>query len=185
VIVLIRAILKEAMRDIATTIAVGIVAVTIGVFVFSYVDGPIALITRDAPGATPVSPHLGPVVFTQIAHGAHSSVTRRTNYIVTSSSELTELWKMIEVEGQPPAIDFATHEVIAVFAGKEPTAGYDIKVSQVEDSASRKVTVLLTKPGGSCLLAQSVTNPYQVIVVPKTALDLTHEDLLTTVGCLQ
>ncbi len=173
------------MKDTASTIAIGIVAVTIGVILFSYADTYfLPTITQSGSNATTSTPSTGPVLFTELAHGSHSTVARRTNYIITSSSELTELWKMIEVAGQPPVIDFEKDEVIAVFAGKEPNAGYEIKVSQIEDSSVRKVTLTLTVPGGSCLLAESITNPYQVIMLPKTTLDLAHEDQTMTVGCL-
>lgn len=169
------------MRNVYVIAGVTIVAVALGVAVFIYV-GNIATPVEQTPMKV-VTTTTEP--FTEIAHGVHSTITRRTNYIITSASQLTDLWKMIDAGGQPPTIDFTREDVVAVFTGKEPTAGYDIEVSRVEDSTVRNVVVTLIKPGGSCVLAQAVTNPYQLIRLPKTALPLTHTDLVHTVSCLE
>ncbi|MBI5405890.1 protease complex subunit PrcB family protein [Candidatus Kaiserbacteria bacterium] len=125
------------------------------------------------------------VPFSELAHGSQSTVTRRTNYLITSPDQLRELWKMIDTAGQTPTVDFAQNDVIAVFAGTKPTVGYAIAVTEVADEEIRTVTLTLTEPGGSCLLAQSLTAPYQVIVVAKTTLPLTHADTTATVSCLR
>ncbi len=139
--------------------------------------------TNGLPGATS-SQNGVTLPFEEIAHGERSEITVRKSYLVTSASELTALWRLIDTEGQPPTIDFTKESVVAVFAGKKSTAGYDIKVTQVTDSVSRMVTITLTNPGGSCLLAQTETAPYHIVRVPLTALALTHEDKIVTTSCL-
>jgi hypothetical protein len=160
--------------------SIGIIAIAMWVIVVNYNNNSISV---------PVTPteqtNISPVYFREIAHGVHSTVTTRANYLITSSLEFSALWKMIDAPGQKPTIDFTKNNVMAVFSGSKSTAGYDITVSKIEDTESRMVKVLLTKPGVSCLLAESTTNPYQVIEVSKTELTLTHEDKETTVGCLQ
>ena len=127
-----------------------------------------------------VTQSVAAVPFTEIAHGSHATVLARTNYLIVSSTELGKLWKMVDAKGKVPAIDFNTKSVIAVFAGSKPTGGYAITVSKVEDARTRKVTILVTKPGSNCVLAQSVAAPYQLIEVSKTSLALTHKDLIAT-----
>lgn len=169
------------MRDAFIVLGAGIIAVAIGVAVLAPENEPM----RAPVEGTMPSARTKEVSFQEIAHGERSTVVRRTNYIINSTSELTEVWKMIETDGQPPEVDFTRNSVIAVFAGKKPTAGYDIEVAKIEDGIVRKVFLKLTSPGGSCLLAQSLTQPYQIIEVPKASLPLTHEDTNVTTSCLR
>ncbi|HVY55286.1 MAG TPA: protease complex subunit PrcB family protein [Thermodesulfobacteriota bacterium] len=118
--------------------------------------------------------------------GAQSSVTDRVNYLITSSAEFGELWSLIQATGTMPAVDFSTHSVLAVFAGQEPTAGYAIGVSKVEDTSDgRKVTIALSKPGSDCVTAAVITTPFELVSVPKTTLPLSHEDAVATTSCTQ
>jgi hypothetical protein len=123
------------------------------------------------------------VPFTELSRGAHSDVSTRTNYLITSTAELEKLWKMISASGKMPVIDFTKNNVAAVFAGQKMTGGYAIVVSKIMDVQDRLVTVTLTKPGSNCILTQSTTAPYQVIQLPKTSLQFTHEDQVTTTNC--
>ncbi len=173
------------MKDTLIIVGLALVAVIAGSFIFLYGRGSLSnasssAVTYGAPGAAAAT-----VPFTELAQGAHSTITVRANYLITSKAELAKLWKMIDARAQVPVVDFAKNDVIAVFAGKKPTAGYAVAVSKVEDTNTREVTVALTSPGGNCVLAQSVTEPYQVIELPKTALALTHVDQEITASCLR
>jgi hypothetical protein len=165
------------MRNIL--LGVSVAAIAVGIAVFSHPD------TNPVQTPTTDTIEVASIPFREIAHGSHSAVSRRVSYLITSPTGLLALWKMIDAEGQPPEVDFTYENVIAVFTGNVPTAGYDIKVSKIEDTQSRMVTVLITKPGASCLLADSVTNPYQIIALSKTALAVGHEDQEKTISCLQ
>lgn len=156
-----------------------LLATAIGVGVFLYGEAhPGAL---DVPSTT-----LGTrVSFTELAHGTHSSVAMRKNYLITSTDQLRELWKLVGASGPLPTIDFTMHSVIAVFAGEEPMAGYSIVVARITDGTTRDVVIELTTPGVSCLSAESVTTPYHIVKVPLTTLSYTHQDTATTTGCLQ
>lgn len=124
------------------------------------------------------------VPFTRITEGLQSDVSRRVNYLVTSQSALEKLWTMVKATGTPPTIDFTKEAVIAVFAGEKPTAGYEITVSKVRDSAdARIVAVSVMQPAPDCVTAQMVTMPYEILTVPATPLPLTHEDSVLTVNC--
>ena len=109
------------------------------------------------------------VPFTKLAQGTQSTVSERTNYLITSTSELEQLWKMIGAKGSPPTIDFNKNSVAAIFAGT---------VSRVEDTDVRTVTVIEK----SCPLKDSTT-PYELIALPTTLLNFTHEDQATN-NCL-
>jgi len=167
-------------RDTLVIIGLTLVAAIIGVSLFFYGPGGLANVWSSAGAGDTAAIE---VPFTELAQGSQSSVATRVNYLITSASQLGELWKMTDATGTPPAVNFNTHAVIAVFAGQQPTAGYSIEVSKVEDTAVRMVTVTLTKPGDGCILAQTVTAPYELISVPVGTLPPAHEDISTAVDC--
>lgn len=173
-----RALYFLYMRETVTIVGLAVVAALIGFIAFSY---------SGAPGLVPTEERVPGVeiAFTELAAGERSSVTRRVNYLITSSEELAKLWKMIDSSTVPPRVDFDNRQVIAVFAGEQPTAGHAIAITRITDQTVREVEILITKPGGSCLLAESLTQPYQIIEVPKTDLTLTHRNTATTTSCLR
>ncbi len=155
-----------------------VIAAAIGVFFFysgDFSEGPSSI--ADSQQSAVIVP------FTKIVSGSQSQVSRRVNYVITSSAELNELWKMVDTTATPPNIDFEKDAVIAVFAGERPTTGYAIEVSNVVDSNTRLVSITLTKPDGNCMTGQSLTTPYEIVAVPTTSLPLSHEDISTTVSC--
>lgn len=122
------------------------------------------------------------VPFTDIAHGLKSLVTIRANYLITSTGQLDQLWKLIGATNTPPAIDFKTHAVIAAFAGKEPSSV--ISISNIKDTSARLVSITIIKSNGACA-QKSITSPYDVAVMPVTALPLVHVDIsIATTSCL-
>ena len=169
-------------REILIIIGVAIIAVGIGALIFLFGGGD-ALNTRIATPDTNNSVSAVVVPFTEIRRGPQSTIEKRVNYFITSHNQFGELWKIINATGTPPTIDFKTHSVVAVFAGEVPTSGYDIAVVKVEDADKRVVNIELIKPDESCVLAQSLTTPYQVIELPKTSLPFTHADTWTTKSC--
>lgn len=160
-------------RDIIILTCAAIIAVGIGISIFSSGRGDISdnsFVISEVP-------------FTKIARGSQSTVERRVNYLITSADQFEKLWEMVSATGTPPKIDFNTHSVVAVFAGEKPVAGYDIKIIKIEDTNTRVVSIALAKPSDDCMLAQVVTAPYEIVAVPATALSFSHEDILTTTSC--
>ena len=51
------------------------------------------------------------------------------------------------------------------------------------DADKRIVNVELTRPDETCVLAQSVVAPYQIVELPKTSLPFTHADTWATKTC--
>jgi hypothetical protein len=114
------------------------------------------------------------VPFTRITQGTQSNISERTNYLITSSDELTKLWKMVGAKGDPPKIDFTKDCIAAIFAGT---------VSRVEDTNVRTVMVTLGTPDGRCLSKNATTTPYEIVTVPITSLPLAHKDISLTNVC--
>ncbi len=158
------------MRQTPVVVAIGLLILAIGSFAVVYDDlfvGP-----QDT------------VAVREIAQGSRATQTERKNYLITSAADYALLWRILEAPGDAPQIDFEKESVIAVFAGRQSTAGHDIRVERIEDGVVRKVYLTLTKPNENCLTAQMLTEPYQVVVVPKTILTYAHEDRVVTQSCL-
>lgn len=149
-------------------LGLAVVLVIVGVFTVSS--------NRGGPAAVLVP-------FTMLAGGSQSNVTARVNYLITTQEDLSALWELLKEPPPVPTVDFNTKVVAAVFAGEVPTTGYAITVAEVKDIDKRIVKIELTKPDESCILAQSLTAPYQVIELPKTSLPFTHADTWTTKTC--
>ncbi len=169
------------MRNILITIGLTIVVLFIGTL--------IALSDRsqdfqsDAPPAMADSNQSQIISFTELARGSHSKVTMRVNYFITSPTQLKELWQMVDASSTPPAIDFKTHAVLAVFAGQKTTAGHAITISKIEDTGARMVSITLANPDSACTPKKMAISPYEIVAVPTTSLSLAHEDISTTVSC--
>lgn len=167
------------MKDALLVSALVVLALAVGAGAYWY-NAAVTTPAQQAPAS-----QLAPVSFTTLAEGTQSKEMRRANYRITSSAELTRLWRMISTDTSIPAIDFEKNEVIAVFAGQEPTLGYSIAISKIEDGSVRNVAISISKPGASCLAGQAITSPYQIIAVPKTSLPYAHTDTVSTMSCLQ
>jgi len=166
---------RVMQKQIISAVGVAVIAIGIGVYLFYSGEYKPSSATNQQSAVI--------VPFTALADGARSKVFSRVNYLITTQEELAELWEFLEEPPPVPTVDFKTKVVAAVFAGMVPTTGYGISVFEVKDEDKRVVKVELIKPDESCVLAQSLTAPYQVIELPKTSLPFTHVDVWTTKTC--
>lgn len=170
------------MRNTLVTIGLVLLAAAVGAFIYfsgrgqdRQKDSLPAVASAQAPATV--------VPFTKLARGMRSTVTTRVNYSITSADQLDRLWKMIDATSTPPAVDFKTQTVIAVFAGQKATDGYSIAVSKVADTESRMVSVTLASPESTCPAKKSTIAPYEIVVVPSTSIPFAHEDISITTAC--
>lgn len=170
------------MKNMPVIIGVAFLIVVVGAGVFVFDRRITPEMETSYPSGTP-SPTATVVPFTELAHGTQSTVGKRVNYIIASSDQFRDLWGLAGAKGRMPNVDFSRSAVAAVFAGEKPTRGYSIAVSRVEDASARKIVVTLTQPDGGCVLKKATTTPYQIIELPNTTLQLTHEDVTTASGC--
>ncbi|MFA6503273.1 MAG: hypothetical protein WCT45_03405 [Candidatus Paceibacterota bacterium] len=173
------------MKDKIIFVGVAVLAVVVAVLLFLFGTGNMTS-ERSGVATTPsaTSEPSGAVVpFTKLLQGNHSMVMGRVNYIVTSPSDLSELWKMVDASGKPPAVDFSKQSVIAVFAGQLPAAAAMITVSKIVDSNARTVSIAVAKPSDECGKEQTLVTPYEIILVPTTTLPLAHKDIPVEANC--
>jgi hypothetical protein len=124
--------------------------------------------------------------FDVLAEGQDSGgVDRRTNFRIVSDEEFNELWSMLYTSGGPaiPSVDFSKNEVIAVFDGSHSSGGYSVEVTDVSDADGvRTVDITRHEPTDDCVVASSITSPFVIIRVSKSALPLAKEETLVA-GC--
>ena len=85
-----------------------------------------------------------------------------------------EMWKQIHPRGPSPVselpeIDFSQEMVIVVALGSRPTGGYAIFIDGVNEQDGRlEIKVSSQSAGKSCMVTQSVTQPVDIVRIPKS-----------------
>ena len=167
------------MKERTVFMVVGVFAVVVCGIFLSYGFG--ATFRSDiVPSGTPQTAGLVP--FTTFMQSTESKIRTRTNYRITSADDLAALWNLLAATGTPPAIDFSTHEVLAVFAGQPESSA--IQVSKVKDTDVRNVLVTIVLPAKGCVVTHPKGMvPYELVSIAKSALPITHQDVISTSTC--
>ena len=109
-----------------------------------------------------------PPVITTIAEGATSNVETARQVVVRTADDWTQLWKSHAPSQPPPAVDFRTTMVAAVFMGTRPTAGYRVRVTRARaDAGALVVEYMETEPPRDAIAAQMLTAPFHIVAIPK------------------
>lgn len=112
-----------------------------------------------------------PSDMTTIARGTLSGVERPREAVIRTSQEWGALWKEHAPERTPPAVDFATRTVIAVFIGTRPSAGFDVEIVNVAPDATAAAAAVVhyreRRPGAGEMTAQILTSPFHIVSVPR------------------
>jgi hypothetical protein len=112
-------------------------------------------------------------------------MTQRANYHIQNQEQLNELWKYVQTsQNTTPSVDFTKNDVLAIFDGSHSSGGFSIQVLGIEDKDGiRTVHVRRTVPGPKCSVSEQISSPYQVVLVPKSDLTLSHVDEIVTNPC--
>src|SRR5262245_13182995 len=79
-----------------------------------------------------------PIIFTllpfvSLDQGSTSGIASPREVVVRSEREWVSLWKQHASAGRPlPPVNFAKEQVVGIFAGQRPTAGYRVEIVKVE-----------------------------------------------------
>lgn len=164
------------MRDLLIIFGMVVAAIIVGALLFFYGPASFRAVTGQTAG----------ISFRLIKEGTNAvTMTERANYQIENQAQLNELWSYLQATpGTVPVINFDKEEVLAVFDGTHTTGGYRISIDQITiKDGVRTVRVIRTAPGPNCILTDAVTSPYQVVVVPKSDLTLSHIDESVTQDC--
>jgi hypothetical protein len=111
--------------------------------------------------------------FRTVDIGVYSGVQDSREAVIRTPAAWRALWaEHVSTRTPPPpapSIDFSRLMVIAVFMGTRPTGGYRIEVRNVTMSHGELVvSVRRTEPPRGSIVAQVLTQPYHIIVLPRT-----------------
>jgi|CXWL01.1.fsa_nt_gi hypothetical protein len=167
------------MRDLFIVFAISVGAIVLGTLLFFY--------GGNRFNSTSLKHTDVEVGFVLMQEGLTAfAVDTATNYRITNNAELAELWSFVYGNSGPvvPTVDFEKKEVLAIFDGSHSTQGYAVSIRDITDvDGKRMVTVLHHIPSEKCLTPGSPSSPFQIVLVPKTDLALTHADEIVTEAC--
>jgi hypothetical protein len=103
--------------------------------------------------------------------GGASTIGKRSNLTIKTSSRWTDLWIDLGEQGAPRRVDFKRYMLVAVTEARQVSGGRDIKVESVSRTASGgySVQAVETSPGRGCFTPSVITRPYHVVRVPRVA----------------
>jgi hypothetical protein len=112
------------------------------------------------------------VTFKELYTSGVSNAVEAKQYVIRSESAYKNVWQQKvltpTIYVKRPEVDFSKNMVIAVFQGKKPTGGHQVRVdSAVKSHNSLHVDVLHKRPGKACEVYQAFTKPCQFVTVPK------------------
>ncbi|HET9869364.1 MAG TPA: protease complex subunit PrcB family protein [bacterium] len=88
--------------------------------------------------------------------------------LITDEAAFEKVWRSLKPGGPVPPVDFTTQAVVFLEAGLEPTPGYRVEVTAVEEQAGQVVVHWRTAPPpADAVLAQQVTYPWLLQAIPK------------------
>jgi hypothetical protein len=174
------------MRDLLLIIGISVMAVLLGVALFLFGPKSLQSDVNNAflTGKVGTSGHTGFILLEQGSDAI--SIVQRTNYRITSMSDLQALWPLIYGDRDAPRIpdvNFDNYEVIAVFDGSHAGGGYGVSVTEIlDDNPIRTISVNHALPNPACPM-KGPSSPYELIQVPKTSNSLAHQDVTSVSVC--
>ncbi|HBC47129.1 MAG TPA: hypothetical protein DEO84_10560 [candidate division Zixibacteria bacterium] len=116
----------------------------------------------------------GPVAYTVILSGSHSSADKYEVKLVTTKKDWENTWQIAKGGEEPlpgiPSVDFSHQNVIAVFMGQRSSSGYKIEISSIEKKgAVLRVHVKKYETPGMLTV---MTNPFTLVRVPRGKYEL-------------
>lgn len=104
-----------------------------------------------------------------LARGDGSGISEPRRVVVRDEQAWRRLW--VEHAGAaeaPPAVDFSSRMVAAVFAGDRPTPGYTVDIKGARQDASALALVVgESRPAQGMLAAQIIVTPFHIVTLPR------------------
>jgi cytochrome b subunit of formate dehydrogenase len=115
--------------------------------------------------------------FISLSKGTLSGITTPGVHVAGDAVSWKALWadhaRVLMPAPALPSVDFARHVVVFAAGGSRPSAGYALSVQRVHPEDGKLVVEAReSAPGTGTLQAQVVTNPYEIVLVPRTKLEL-------------
>jgi hypothetical protein len=129
------------------------------------------------------------VMFHRIARGGLSGYGVSTNLVINNYAEWVRVWDQAFCHTiipcpPTPEVDFSQRTVLAIFVGQKNSLGYQVDVTGATiDDSKTKVSITMTVPGSSCLTGATITDPYDIVDIPKTTGPISFTSKTQTSNC--
>jgi hypothetical protein len=118
---------------------------------------------------------------------SYSGFDQPARLVVRDAAAWQAFWEQMYVGYLPqpplPAVDFSNQMVIAAAMGKRSSGGFTISIENVSPGAEVLVKVVSTSPGPCCGRTLAVTQPVDVVVVPRSDAPVRFEERAETRDC--
>lgn len=108
------------------------------------------------------------------APAQQSGITLATRTVVDDAATFEKLWRQaFSAVGDtlpPPAVDWAREKVVFAALGNRPSGGYSVTILDAQQLGDElRITVETTSPGPHCMNASVLTQPADVVSIPRPA----------------
>ena len=123
-----------------------------------------------------------------ISHGYLSGYVSPARLVIDNDADWRAAWTKAYIglspAPNPPAIDFSRWSVILVALGNRNTGGYNIAVTRLATTPDYLYAeVTSTSPGSRCGTTQALTQPYDIVRIPKPPGPVVFVERSTTFEC--
>ena len=113
-----------------------------------------------------------PVAFETVKQARYCGVQDKRSLLLRSEEAWTSLWQEVGSNQMPapalPEVDFGSQVLIACFMGAQNTGGYGLEIQRIQVKGKTAfVSVKHSKPGPNCFVTEAITQPYQIVSLPK------------------
>lgn len=112
------------------------------------------------------------VPFEVIHNGWNAAFEDKRQALLTNNEDyqtlMNDVYRNFDQMPTIPVVDFTKNDVIAVFIGTKTSGGYQVSVDKIikrNDAVSVYVNEI--SPGKNCMTTDALTQPYQLVKIPK------------------
>jgi len=106
-----------------------------------------------------------------LSRASQGGLAQPQTMIIQDRAQMDQVLMRLRLGHRDPAakLDFSRQQVVAVFMGQKPSAGYKVEVARVEDRGDKLVVVVNRyRPGPDCMTLSVLTYPYVLAAIPRT-----------------
>ncbi len=106
---------------------------------------------------------------TNLAHwtGNAAPVALPYHELITDPDRFRVFWALLQPGAELPAVDFTKNDLVAVFLGPKPTAGYAVRFKRMEDYSDKTLFWYDEVAPAGNEAAAGITRPWVLQLVPK------------------
>jgi hypothetical protein len=103
-------------------------------------------------------------------HGSGGGRDEPATLVIKDQRSWADIWTELKQDSPQPSLD-DKHMAVAIFSGTKPTAGYTVSVRGAREENGRDVVEYVeTGPAPDRMVAQVLTHPWVVAILPATTL---------------